>query len=303
MILSDITSKCWILAMFIRDDGERFLLGDGLYDFTEKLQHFDGNKFENDTVNVQGADGILLAGQVRRAEKQKFEGFIGDATISKADTEEARRDFFLFFRKNHFYKVVYIFPNGSAIQRRRGFIVDAPEVKEMWQIHPKYSVSLNFEDVNYYSYAENSEGEEIYSKSVAIPISTVVGGGLEWDNVGVVWDSLGAIWEDGPGGTTEVVVDSVDNVYPILTITGTTVNPTIENVTTATTLTYDGTITASQTLKIDMEQQAATLNGTSVVSKLSGEWLTFSPGKNTISYTADNASSPYATIEWNEVVG
>lgn len=31
----NITSKPWILAMFIRDDGERFVLGKGAYEFKQ----------------------------------------------------------------------------------------------------------------------------------------------------------------------------------------------------------------------------------------------------------------------------
>lgn len=303
MSIQGIMSRCWILALFIREDGERLLLGDGMYDFKKGQQHFNANNYENDTVSVQGADGTLLAGQVRRASKQTFEGYIGDGTTSKQEVEEYRRNFFMFFRKNYFYTVVYIFPDGTAIQRRRGFIEEAPEVKELWQIHPEYSVSLNFEDVNYYSYAENGQGQEIYEKSVEIPLATATKGGLIWDSVGVVWDSVGATWEEGTGGTNVVTVDSVDQVYPVLTITGLTVNPVIENTTTGATLEYNGTITASQTLEINMSTQTATLNGTSVLKNVSGDWLAFAPGDNTVSYTASNNDAPNATIEWNEVVG
>lgn len=303
MSLQDITARCWILALLIRDDGQRLLLGDGLYDFKQNQQHFEANSYENDTVDIQGADGVLLAGQVRRAVKQDFDGYVGDATVSKTEIEQARRDFFMFFRKNHYYTVVYILPDGSAIQRRRGFIVDAPEVKELWQIHPEYHVSLNFEDVNYYSYAENDQGQEIYDRSVRIPLSTAAKGGLVWDEAGVVWDTIGTIWDQGSGGSNVVSVDSVDSVYPLLTIVGPVVNPIIENATTATTLRYAGTITSSQTLRIDMAQQTATLNGTSVLKNVSGDWLSFAPGDNTVVYTATNADAPDTTIEWNGVVG
>lgn len=179
--MEDITSKCWILALFIRDDGKRFVLGDGAYDFKDSQQHFSANQFVNDVVDVQGNDGVLLAGQVRRAGTQVFDGFIGDQTTQKTDVEQYRRDFIAFFRKNHFYTVVYIFPDSTAIQRRRGFIVEAPEVKELYQLSPQYHVALNFEDLNYYTYSENPEGEETYGESADIVISGSEGGGLEWE--------------------------------------------------------------------------------------------------------------------------
>lgn len=181
MAIKDVESKCWILALFVRDDGERFLLGDGSYEFSEKQLHFAANTMANDVVEVQGNDGYLLAGQVRRPSTQTFDGYVGDSSTSKAVVEERRRAFFEFFRKNFFYKVIYIFPDGSAIQRKRGFLVDAPEVKEIRQIYPEYHVALNFEDINYYYYDEDSDGQEIYGKSATINLNSVAqSGGLIW---------------------------------------------------------------------------------------------------------------------------
>lgn len=185
MNLNEITKKCFILALFIRDDAQRFLLGSGAYEFKESQLHFAANTMTNDVVEVQGNDGYLLAGQVRRPTTQVFDGYIGDASVNKQDIEGYRRDFFEFFQKNHFYTVVYVFPDGSAIQRRRGFIVDCAEVKELWQIFPEYHIGLNFEDVNYYKYSENSQGQETYGKSAEVSISSQVFGGLVWEDGGL----------------------------------------------------------------------------------------------------------------------
>lgn len=304
MNLDDITRKCYILALFIRDDGERFLLGDGAYDFKEDQMHFIGNIFNNDIVEVQGNDGLLLAGQVRRPSSQSFDGYIGDATVAKSDIETYRRDFFAFFRKNYYYTVVYIFQDGTAIQRKRGFIVDAPEVKELFQLFPEYHIALNFEDTNYYDYQENSEGQEIYSKTVNVyPATGPTRGGLIWDSVGVVWDNIGATWEEGGGGTSTVLVESIDNVYPIWEINGPAVNPEIENVETGIIFKYTGSINASQTLTVDTLAKTASLNGVNVLNNLSGSWLYLEPGNNRIVYTTENAGALPSTLKWQEVVG
>lgn len=187
MNLDQITPECFIMSLFIRDDGQRFLLGDGAYTFKDNQQHFVANSYANDVVEVQGNDGVFLAGQVRRASSQSFDGYVGDATVSKPDIEEYRKDFLAFFRKNYYYTVVYIFPNGDVIQRRKGFIVDAPEVKELFQVFPEYHIALNFEDVNYYSYSEDPDGNEKYTKSATIYLSTGASSG------GLVWDSYGAV--------------------------------------------------------------------------------------------------------------
>ena len=305
MNLNDIETKCFILALFVRDDNERFLLGSGYYEFVQKQQHFTANIYNNDIVEVQGNDGVFLAGQVRRASKQSFDGYIGDSSVPKAEIENKRRSFFKFFRKNHYYTVIYVFPDGSAIQRKRGFIVDAPEVKELYQLFPQYHIGLNFEDVNYYSYSEDEDGEEIYGKSANIPLSTsAIQGGLIWDAYGVVWDNIGAEWEEGSGGGITILnVESIDNVYPIWEVKGPATNPEIEDVNSATTLQYTGTITATQTLVVDMLNKTAKLNGVNVLNNISGTWLYLKPGNNRISYTTDNSDAPASVLKWQEVVG
>lgn len=304
MSLQNIESRCWILALIIREDGQRLLLGDGGYEFKSELQHFTANTFENDITEVQGNDGILLAGQVRRPTTQNFEGYIGDASVGKTKIEQLRQDFFKFFRKNYYYTVVYVFPDGSAIQRKNGFIVNAPEVKEMWQIHPKYSVGLNFEDVNYYAYDEDSSGDEIYGKRANITSVTTSKGGLVWDKYGVVWDAVGAIWEEGGGGDAVIItVDSIETVYPVWVVTGVAKNPTLINVTTGKTLTYTGNVTASQTLRVDMRNKIATLNGTNVSGNISGDWVSFASGSNRVSYSTANGDAPDSNIEWQEILG
>lgn len=255
MNLDEIDKKCFILALFIRDDGQRFLLGSGAYEFKDSQLHFAANTMSNDVVEVQGNDGYLLAGQVRRPTTQVFDGYIGDASINKSDIEGYRRDFFAFFQKNHFYTVVYIFPDGTAIQRRRGFIVDAGEIRELYQMFPEYHIGFNFEDVNYYKYAEDEDGHEQYAKSIDINISKAVSGGLIWDEVsqtqaynhGTDFSISGTI-EDEPVdyidlyGDTQQTTYSGKNLLKNLTVLNTSDNG-VSN-----TLNSDGSVTCSGTV-------------------------------------------------------
>ena len=305
MNLDQIQTKCFILSLFIRDDGERFLLGSGAYEFKDSQQHFIANTFKNDIVEVQGDDGLFLAGQVRRSATQEFDGYIGDASVKKADIEQYRQDFFKFFRKNYYYTVVYIFTDGTAIQRRKGFIVEAPEVKELYQFYPEYHIGLNFEDVNYYSYAEDAGGQEAYTKSASISLSTGgAEGGLIWDNIGAEWDNIGAEWDDGGSfGPTMITLDSIDIVYPVWEVKGPATNPQLSCITTGTTLSYTGNVNSGQTLTIDMSNKTAKLNGTSVISNVSGDWVYLQPGVNRVTYATNNATASPSTIYWQEVVG
>jgi phage-related protein len=116
--------------------------------------------------------------------------------------------------------------------------------------------------------------------------------------------AIGAEWEEGgTKGATIVDVNAIDNTYPVWELMGPAVNPTISVLTTNTTLTYNGTITASQKLVIDMFNKTATLNGTSVIGNVSGDFVYMAPGTNRIAYTAGNTDAPDSTIYWQEVVG
>lgn len=301
--LADITAQNWILALFIRDDGERFLLGSGAYEFKKSLQHFQPNTYANDIVELQGTDGQLLAGQVRRTAPQPFDGYIADQTMSQQMTESRRRAFLMFFRKKHFYTVAYIMPDGSAIQRRRGYITDAPAVSEMIQRWPEYHVALNFEDPNYYEYAEDSDGNPTYAHVVDVLLASASIGGLMWDADGVVWDSNGAIWESGgTGGSNIITVNGVDSVLPVWEVVGPATNPTLTNTTTGQSITWTGIVPNGQSLIIDMAEQTATMAGANVFQFVDGQWIRLDAGNNTLTYTATGATAP-SILSWNGVVG
>lgn len=301
MNLDQIATKCFILALFIRDDGQRLLLGDGYYDFNQKLQHFQANTIANDVVEIQGDSGQLLAGQVMRSGAQKFEGYIGDATTNRQTIEQKRSDFMAFFRIKHFYKVIYIFPDGTAIQRQRGYLTDAPTIPEIFQKFPEYSVALNFEDANYYEYAEDAEGNEIYAHIAEIMLNAAKRGGLVWDEFGAVSDSAGYIWEEGGSVHNIVTVAGVDSAWPIWTVQGGAQNPTLTNITTGQTISWQGFVPEGQTLTINMAEMTADLAGANVFEYITGEWIRLAPGNNTLVYNAENADKP-STLSWNGVL-
>ena len=298
----NLESKCFIVALFIRDDGERLRLGDGVYEFVEKQLHFAADKISNTTVDVQGGNGVLLAGQVRRANTQTFKGYVGDSGMSKVEVQTARREFINFFKEQHYFEVVYVMPDGSAVKRQRGFLVNAPEVKDLWQIYPQYSVGLSFEDVNYYRYNEDEDGNELYGQEALLPLYNAPTGGYEWDDTGLIFDELGAVSLPGVGGTAEINIESTDYVYPIWTVSGLANNPSLENLTTGQKITYNGRVAPGQVLELDMLNRTATLGGVNVLNRVSGDWLSFVPGINRVNFKADNDNAGESTIKWAEIV-
>lgn len=297
-----VKPACYIQTLFIREDGARFLLGAGNYEFIEKQLLFAGDKITNTTVDVQGNDGVLLAGQKRVAANQAFKGYIGDATNTKLEVKDLRRQFIAFFQPNRYYTVVYISPDGSAVKRQRGFLVNAPEVQDLFQIHPQYSVGFNFEDVNYYTYDEDPiTGEEIYGGAATLLLYNAVTGGYQWDDIGLIFDSVGAVSQPGAGGTSWVNINSIVQVYPIWIINGLADNPQLQNLTTGQTISYQGRISPGQTLVVDMLAQTAMLDGTNVLSNIRGTWVSFAPGRNRINYITDNNNASNSVVRWPEV--
>lgn len=306
MPITDISAKNWILTVFKRSDGERFILGSGDYEFEDEQLHFTANEIENDVVELQGADGQILAGQVQRSSSQDFDGFIGDGTYNKRKVEVARRNFLKFFNPKYKFDTIYIscLPNGETetIVRKRGYITDTAEVRELYQYIPKYHVALAYEDVNYYQYKENSDGDEIFANQIELIVSGYPTKGLTWDEKGVVWNDKGAKWEGTVSPNTQTITNNgIRDCYIVLEANGETINPTLQNLTTGEIMQYQGLIEEGSTLVIDTINKTVELNGENVFSKFRGSWITLKTGENKIKYLAEN-NTP-ATLKFNEIVG
>lgn len=295
----------WIQALFIRSDGKRFLLGGDEYPFSDSQQHFTANSVESDVLALQGQSGAIFAGQVERPATQDFDGVIADFTTDKVDTEKARVAFLDFFQISYSYIAVFVRADGSAIQRRGGYIADAPQVKEILQLAPIYHVALGFEDTRYYTYMEDEYGVEILDTVFALKILNMKSGGVMWDasagtTPGAEWDTdTGLVWEAGVGGYTRVLNSGVSTVYPRWAVEGFAVNPSLINLTTGQTLTFTGTIIAGMTLVVDLEKHTATLNGANVYGAISGDWVGLAEGNNSVGFsTASYTATTTSTLSW-----
>jgi len=317
--VGSVEQQNWIVALFIRDDGQRLILGDGAFEFKEGQQHFAADDLSNTVIDVQGGDGSLLSGQVRRASVQSFDGYIGDAGCSKVQIEAYRRQFLTFFRPNHLYETVYVFTDGSAVKRQRGFLVEMPSVQELWQIYPEYHVGMSYEDVNYYNYIEGPDGSEIYGQLAIIPPATNTIGGFVWDEVGLVWDNVGAVCDGGAVGNTIILNNGTSPIYPIITFVGPTAEPKLENLATGESIQITGkgipprydefSIAAGQKIVIDTLNQTATYypnpdepeRGQNILTYLKGDWLTLTPGRNELVYSTSNQNAVPMRLEWPEI--
>lgn len=300
----NVDSRNWVQTLFIRDDGERFLLGGDNYPFDESQLHFAADTMSNDVIEVQGNNGSLLAGQVRRASTQEFDGFVGTFTNQPQEIEQMRLNFIHFFAQNHFYKVVYIMRDGTAMKRQQGYIVDSPEVKELYQMAPKYHVALSFENILYYSYNEDEEGEEIGNSQDLYQFNKYEAGGLVFDENGAVFDENGAVWSTGSNGGVQTVINRSDDAVAVIwTVDGLASNPILKNRTNDQQIAYNGTIADGSRLIVNTGSMTALLDGVNVVNNISGDWIELVSGTNELEYVATGAGFNTSTISWDEVIG
>lgn len=106
---------------------------------------------------------------------------------------------------------------------------------------------------------------------------------------------------------SNAVTTTVDNIgwgttYPTITLVGPIVNPTLSNVTTGNSLTFNCTLTGSDVLVIDLYNKVITLNGVAARNLLqSGTWFGAPPGQSIFSLSAPSgyvAGQTTATISW-----
>lgn len=182
LLLRDITKKCVVMALFIRDDGQRFLLGDGDYEFNEGQLMFEPNELSNDIVELQGTDGVIITGQARRTSTQEFRGYIGDATTTPAVINTKRFELIKFFKIDHKYDVVYITnltykPANTTyplcLIRHGGFLVEEPTSRLLRFGGAEYRVTMSFENPDYEYYAEDALGARRYILQYNFPSNSV----------------------------------------------------------------------------------------------------------------------------------
>jgi hypothetical protein len=113
----------------------------------------------------------------------------------------------------------------------------------------------------------------------------------------------GLVWESGEaGGATIIEASGLDSAFPLWTVPGPSTNPTLTNITTGQSITWQGTVPAGQTLEIDMDKQTATLAGANVYAFVSGDWIRIDPGSNRMTYVGTGATQA-STLSWNNIVG
>lgn len=287
------------IKKFIRDDGETLS-----FDTEEIYLSADNTLLTRPdplttAVNYTEADGGEMIHQQASTYEQPVNGIIVPKTTNYWDLTSRLS---LFFKLNHNYKIIYTKKDGEM------FAVNGAWISAGLQIVPvpnerfsNWTITFTIGNVAWTEYAENSQGEEVYSNTVTLPLLTANAGGEIWDSVGLVSDSVGEEWEAGAGGAQTVNIASTQQVYPVWVVEGPCINPTLQNNTTDTVATYDGTIASGQTLTVDFEAGVAHLDTALATRDVMGV-VSLKNGNNTLGFNSDGGDTQTSTISWNNTI-
>lgn len=294
-------AKRFYIKKIIRDDGvnlvfdrkEIYLTGAN----TDLSQNGDIDSTDVEYTETNG--GEMVAQRVASAENDYSGAIISRTTPYWALRSQIKA----FFVINHCYRVIFAKIDGTMFAKNDFWLSKNLQIPVgPNENYSPFTFSLKNGNMKMYEYAEDNSDNEIFANSVQLPLISSSTGGQVWDSVGQVYDAVGSVWEGGSGGVQNVNIASISRIYPVWTVKGLSVNPTLQNNTTDTVAKYNGTVGAGQTLVVDFAAGTATLDGAIVSRNLSGV-VNFNPGQNVAGFNADGGTTTKSTIQWNNVIG
>lgn len=291
-------------------DGETIVFGEYPFLFSQGMKFFQSVPLRETVLEYSGFDGGEVVSQFKGLRPLEVDGII---EAKQRDEYWAARtalsEFFTTAQDGSptIYKAIFIKADGTMFAAQNCWLSANDFTATSLYEHrdARYNFVLKFGDPYFYEYSEDSEGDEITANSIDLPLSTANAGGAIFDSVGLVFDAVGATFELGSGGVQTIFANTVRNVYPIWTVHGEAVNPSLTSNSTGGTLTYTGTLNDGDELIIDNHNQTAKLNGSNVIGNVSGDWIYLVPGQNQVGYNASSVTGDgeMSTLEWNGVIG
>lgn len=287
------------IKKIIRSDGEKLAFdGEEIYLAQDNtlLTRPDPN---TTAVSYTGADG----GEMIRQQAALYDQTINGLIIPKTtDYWTLTAQLSHFFRLNYNYKIIYIKKDGTMFATSGAWISAGLQIVPVpHEEYSQWNVTFTIGNVAWTEYSENAAGEETYSNTVTLPLITANAGGEIWDSVGLSSDNVGEEWEAGSGGVQTVNIASTQDIYPVWTVVGPCINPTLQNNTTDTLAEYDGTVAAGQTLTVDFASGVAHLDTALVTRNVSG-LVSFAPGENVVGFNSDGGTTETSTISWDNII-
>lgn len=167
------------IKKFIRDDGERLSFdGEQLYLAQENTLLVRPDP-STTAVNFTEADG----GEMIRQQNTTYDQPVNGLIIPKStDYWTLTKQLSLFFKVNHTYKIIYVKKDGSMFKVSNAWISSGLQIVPVpHEEYSRWSITMTIGNVNWTEYAENSQGDEIYSNTITLPLISAATGGEEWE--------------------------------------------------------------------------------------------------------------------------
>ena len=168
------------IKKFIRDDGQKLSFdGEQLYLAQENtlLVRPDPN---TTAVSFTEADGGEMIRQQNNTYDQPVNGLIIPKTT---DYWTLTTQLSLFFKINHTYKIIYTKKDGTMFAMSNAWISAGLQIVPVpHEEYSSWSITMTVGNVNWTEYAEDSQGNEIYSNNVTLPLLSAATGGEVWED-------------------------------------------------------------------------------------------------------------------------
>lgn len=169
------------IKKFIRDDGQKLSFdGEQIYLAQENtlLIRPDPN---TTAVSFTESDG----GEMIRQQNNTYDQLINGIIIPKTtDYWSLTTQLSLFFKINHTYKIIYTKKDGTMFSISDAWISAGLQIVPVpHEEYSSWSITMTVGNVNWTEYAEDSQGNEIYSNNVTLPLLSAATGGEVWEDV------------------------------------------------------------------------------------------------------------------------
>ena len=288
--------KIWKL---LRDDGEKLVIDDKEIYLAQDSSILAMPEIDTSEVEYTEVDGGEMIRQRLHPLTQTIKGIVLPNTESVY--LELVTKLINFFTINHTYTILYRTKTGKLFTRRDAWLSDGFQVTPIAnEDYLTFTCSLKVSRRFMYEYADDGNGNEMYSNSVTLPLLTAAYGGRVWDAIGSVYDTVGSVYEEGNSGVKNIMVNSKVRIYPVWSVKGPCNNPQLQNNTTDTVARYSGFIASGQMLVVNFETNEARIDRLLVSRNVTGQ-VYLDPGINTVGFNSEGGDTKESMVEWRNI--
>ncbi len=167
------------IKKFIRNDGQTLSFdGEEIY-LDEKNTLLVRPDPATTAVEYTEADGGEMIRQRNAIYQQEVNGLIIPKT---SDYWTLTQKLSQFFRVNYTYKLVYKKVDGSMFAVNGAWISSGLQIVPVpYETYSEWNIQFSIGETGWTEYAENEQGEEIYSNTVSLPLISLAAGGEIWE--------------------------------------------------------------------------------------------------------------------------